>query len=48
MADPAFYRREGDEIVRAKVRLEEMERDLAVAFERWEELEARTRPLKAT
>ena len=40
MADPAFYRKEGDEIAEAKTRLETLERDLAESFERWEALEA--------
>ena len=40
MADPAFYRRDGAEIAEAKARLEALERDLAEAYARWEELEA--------
>ncbi len=39
MANPVFYRREGGEIARAKARLESLERELALAYERWETLE---------
>ncbi len=41
MADPAFYQKGGNAIALEKQKLEELERELAVAFERWEELEAR-------
>ncbi len=40
MADPEFYRGESVEIVRAKERLETLERELREAYERWESLEA--------
>ena len=40
MADPAFYRKDGDEIAEAKARLEALEQELAAAYERWEALEA--------
>jgi ATP-binding cassette subfamily F protein uup len=39
MADPMFYRRDGGEIARTRARLEELEQDLAAAYERWEMLE---------
>ncbi|MDR3639153.1 MAG: ATP-binding cassette domain-containing protein, partial [Isosphaeraceae bacterium] len=39
MADPAYYRRDGDAIANDKARLETLERDLAEAYERWETLE---------
>jgi len=40
MADPSFYRKDRDEIARAKISLEDLERDLAVAYERWQTLES--------
>jgi len=40
MADPAFYRRDSSAIVVTKTKLEELERDLATTYERWELLEA--------
>ncbi len=40
LADPELYRGPGDEIAAAKARLAEVEKALAAAFERWEELEA--------
>jgi ABC transport system ATP-binding/permease protein len=39
MADPSFYRRDGSAIVLTKTKLEELERDLATTYERWESLE---------
>ena len=39
MADPAFYRKERDEIARANSRLEAIERELATAYERWQALD---------
>jgi ATP-binding cassette subfamily F protein uup len=39
MADPAFYQQEGDEITRAAARLKELDEELKLAYERWEELE---------
>jgi ABC transport system ATP-binding/permease protein len=40
MADPAFYRRESTAIVVTKTKLDELERDLATTYKRWEVLEA--------
>ncbi len=40
MADPDFYRQDGEGISRAKARSEELELELAAAYARWEELEA--------
>ncbi|MBW2562152.1 MAG: ATP-binding cassette domain-containing protein, partial [Deltaproteobacteria bacterium] len=40
MADPSFYQQEGTLISQAKARVEELEQSLAVAYERWAELEA--------
>ena len=39
MADESFYKGEGNEVVRAKARLGELEQLLEEAYERWEELE---------
>ncbi len=39
VADPAFYRRGADEIVATTTRLEQLERSLALAYERWQQLE---------
>jgi ATP-binding cassette subfamily F protein uup len=41
MADPAFYERTGDAIATTAKRLEQLEQELAAAYARWEELEAR-------
>ena len=40
MADPSFYRQESALIIQAKARIEELEQSLAIAYERWEKLEA--------
>ena len=40
LGDPAFYKREPAAFAQAKTQLEELERAHAVAFARWEELEA--------
>jgi ATP-binding cassette subfamily F protein uup len=40
MADPSFYRRAAAQIVEAKTRLQALEKDVAGAYRRWEELEA--------
>ncbi len=40
MADPSFYRQQSALISQAKARIEELEHSLAIAYERWEELEA--------
>ena len=39
MADPAFYRREPAEIVKSKIQLQSLEKQIAEAYQRWEELE---------
>ena len=40
MADPAFYRESGKKVAETKARLEAVEKELAEAYKRWEELEA--------
>ncbi len=40
MADPTLYRQDPAEIVKAKTRLQSLEREVAEAYRRWEELEA--------
>ena len=40
MADPSFYQQESTIISQAKAKTEELERSLAMAYQRWEELEA--------
>lgn len=40
LADPAFYRENSAQAPALRERLDEIEREMAVAFERWEELEA--------
>jgi ABC transport system ATP-binding/permease protein len=40
MADPSFYQQESALISQAKTRIEELEQSLAIAYQRWEELEA--------
>ena len=40
MADPAFYQQPGDEIARAKARLEALDAELEQVYERWETLES--------
>jgi ATP-binding cassette subfamily F protein uup len=42
MADPAFYKRDGAAIAQSKARLDEHERELAAAYERWVALEGVT------
>ena len=39
MADPNFYRQDGDAIADARARLDALEKELANAYERWETLE---------
>ncbi|MBF0182880.1 MAG: ATP-binding cassette domain-containing protein [Magnetococcales bacterium] len=39
VADPAFYRRAGEEIIAASSRLNQLEQHLAEAYERWQQLE---------
>ena len=40
MADPAFYKQDRDDIAKANARLQEIETNLAAAYERWEALDA--------
>jgi ATP-binding cassette subfamily F protein uup len=40
MADPAFYRESGKKVTEYNARLEALEKELATAYKRWEELEA--------
>jgi ATP-binding cassette subfamily F protein uup len=40
LADPEFYKTAGAEVVHLNTRLEELETELLVAYERWEELDA--------
>jgi ABC transport system ATP-binding/permease protein len=40
MADPAFYRQDSAEIIKANTRLQSSQKELAEAFDRWETLEA--------
>jgi ATP-binding cassette subfamily F protein uup len=40
LADPSFYRSEGQTVATARERLEEVENELARAYGRWEELDA--------
>jgi ATP-binding cassette subfamily F protein uup len=42
MADPDFFKQEGEEIARAKSRLDSLEQELRDLYSRWEELESRT------
>ena len=41
MADPTLYQQGGDEVVKATARLADLERELADAYARWEDLESR-------
>ena len=40
LANPALYRQGGEEIVTVQQRLQDIERELAQSYERWEVLEA--------
>jgi hypothetical protein len=40
MADPAFYRESGKKVTEYKARLEALEKERALAYQRWDELEA--------
>ncbi len=40
MADPTFYRESGNKVASTTTRLENVEKELAEAYKRWEELEA--------
>ena len=44
LSDPAIYQQGGDEVVKATARLEELERELAETYARWETLEAKATP----
>jgi ATP-binding cassette subfamily F protein uup len=39
MADPTFYRRDPTEIIKSKTQLQSLEKQIAEAYHRWEELE---------
>jgi ATP-binding cassette subfamily F protein uup len=39
LADPVFYRENGKKVVELKARLEALEKEMAAAYKRWEELE---------
>jgi ATP-binding cassette subfamily F protein uup len=41
LADPAFFRRPGEEIAKAQGALRDLEASIAQAYARWEALEAR-------
>jgi ATP-binding cassette subfamily F protein uup len=40
MGDPAFYKESGSKVASTKARLETVEKELATAYKRWDELEA--------
>jgi len=40
MGDPAFYKESGSKVAATKTRLETVEKELAAAYKRWDELEA--------
>ncbi len=40
MADPEFYREDGEKVSAAKSRIEELEKEIAASYERWELLES--------
>ncbi len=40
MADPDFYKEDGDKVSESKTRIEELEKEMAKAYTRWEVLEA--------
>jgi ATP-binding cassette subfamily F protein uup len=40
MGDPAFYRESGNKVAETKARLAVVEKELAEAYKRWDELEA--------
>ena len=44
MSNPAFYKQSGEEIARQTSTLRQLEQQVATAYQRWEELEARTVP----
>jgi len=39
MAEPEFYKTDKDEIARVKARMEELEKAIEYAYDRWEALE---------
>jgi len=40
LADPEFYRNDGSRVVEAKTRIEEIEKEIAQTYERWEHLDS--------
>ncbi len=40
IADPEFYRTSGDQVAAVNSQIEQMEQDLTITYERWEELDA--------
>ena len=44
LSDPLFYKKEKDEMTRAKLDLHRVEREIETAYRRWEELETMTPP----
>jgi ATP-binding cassette subfamily F protein uup len=46
LADPEFYKNAGPEVARLNARLPELEDELAIAYARWEELDALAESLK--
>jgi len=44
LSDPLFYKKEKGEIAAARSELERVEREIEMAYQRWEELEAMTSP----
>jgi len=45
MADPGFYKNAAAGVVRINTRLAELEQELAIAYQRWEELESLKNPV---
>ena len=41
MADPGYFRQEGERIAEGKARLAALEAEIQIAYERWEALEAK-------
>jgi ATP-binding cassette subfamily F protein uup len=44
MSDPEFYKSAGAGVVQVNARLAELELELLIAYERWEELESLKNP----
>jgi ATP-binding cassette subfamily F protein uup len=40
LADPDFYREGGEKVGEAKIRIEELEKEITEAYKRWEFLES--------